>query len=162
MKKIIFLFVMMCSALVNAKSKNIWRDCGIGAIIFPKTGWAAATSNLTWDLGVTGSLTTTTSPDQCAGKSASIARFIYQNYALIELDIVNGGGDYLSSILDIAKCNEKMRAGFIYKTRKDYSNVLGRDIQFSNDRNKLYKSKRLYNDFIEKINSQYKKSCGLT
>src|SRR5688572_5993856 len=32
---------------------NPFSDCGIGAALFPKTGWAAVTSNVIWDIGTT-------------------------------------------------------------------------------------------------------------
>ncbi len=37
----------------NNKKLNLWVDCGIGAMIFDNTAWAAATSNIIWDLGIT-------------------------------------------------------------------------------------------------------------
>ncbi|MFT6992708.1 MAG: hypothetical protein ACJASL_004709, partial [Paraglaciecola sp.] len=32
---------------------NPWQDCGLGAMVFPDNGVAAAISNVIWDLGTT-------------------------------------------------------------------------------------------------------------
>ncbi|MBI3771765.1 MAG: hypothetical protein HY272_03590 [Gammaproteobacteria bacterium] len=63
LKKLFAISVLMLSLPVAghaeggvippSQMKNPWLDCGIGAMIFTETKWAAVTSNVIWDLGTT-------------------------------------------------------------------------------------------------------------
>ena len=150
----LFLFSLISS---SAFAKNIWRDCGIGALIFTETGWAAVTSNITWDLGITATSSATSSEGQCAGKSASVGKFLYQNYAMVEEETVMGEGQYLSSVLDILECKRESRPQII----KSIRSKLNKDLNSSDfeSRNKIQKTELYYNNLFNVINSNFSESC---
>lgn len=128
-------------------SKNIWRDCGIGALIFSETKWAAVTSNIIWDLGITASTSTSSSEDQCAGKTASSAHFIYENYAVIEEETAIGNGEHLTTMLNILGCQESAHSQIINTLR----NELTKDLQGPNtlQKTKLQKAERYHGHVID-------------
>ena len=60
MKKLLLALILITLPLGTAFAEkkqgsgpNPYVECGIGAAIFPEVHWAAATSNVTWDLGST-------------------------------------------------------------------------------------------------------------
>ncbi len=119
---LVLFFILLATPALAAK--NIWRDCGIGALIFPGTGWAAVTSNIIWDLGITGSTSTSSSESQCAGKSSSVAKFIYQNYALIEDETAVGAGQHLATMLNILGCQAPAHSSLLQAIRGDFNKNL--------------------------------------
>ena len=51
---IILLAALPMTGMAQKKKElNPWIDCGIGAMIFTETNWAAVISNVIWDLGTT-------------------------------------------------------------------------------------------------------------
>ena len=50
---------------------NPYTDCGIGAALFPNTHWAAATSNVIFDLGITAITSATSRRSRSATTSRS-------------------------------------------------------------------------------------------
>ncbi len=55
---------------------EIYTDCGLGAMIAPRTPAVAAVTNVTWDLGTTAISSNISSPDSCMGGQAKMAAFI--------------------------------------------------------------------------------------
>ncbi|RUO48020.1 DUF3015 family protein [Pseudidiomarina donghaiensis] len=80
---------------------NPWQQCGIGAMIFPDNGAAAAISNIIWDLGTTAVTSATVSEDTCKGASVATAMYINENYEQIETDLAIGEGEHLNAMLDM-------------------------------------------------------------
>jgi len=94
------LLTVSFSALAAGKNKvgsgpNPFRDCGIGAAIFPNHHVAAATSNIIWDLGTTAVTSATLSPETCSNVHAKTAKFIIDNYENLIEDIAKGEGEHL-------------------------------------------------------------------
>jgi hypothetical protein len=154
----IFLF-STTDVFSEGKTKIGWRDCGIGAMIFPGTPWAAVTSNITWDLGLTASSSSTSSPGQCAGKSASMARFINQNYVLIEEQTAIGNGKYLTTMLNIGSCNRNTQPKIIDMIRQGFSTQV-KSKNFNN-RSNTEKAELYYNMVIDQIDQSFNKECEL-
>lgn len=152
-----FLAFIMLSSV---SAKNIWRDCGIGALLFPSTGWAAVTSNVIWDLGTTASTSTTSSEDQCAGKGADVAKFIYQNYAMLEENTVSGQGEHLTAMLDILSCDKSSRSKIIESTRSNFAKEL--KAESYNSRKTVEKAESYYNILMENVQTNYPTSCQLS
>lgn len=109
MRKLLTLVVMAaCMALPQiASARNLWRECGIGGMIFKKTGWAAITSNIIWDLGTTATTSNVSSDDLCEGPSASTASFIHETYANLEEEVAIGEGEHLSAMLNMLGCSNQ-------------------------------------------------------
>jgi len=100
---------------------NPYRDCGIGAAIFVETGWAAATSNVTWDLGITAITSATWSPETCSKKRVKTAKFIIDNYDNLIENVAKGDGEHLVAVLDIQGCSSKMQPEAIATIRSNIS-----------------------------------------
>lgn len=134
-------------------AKNAWTQCGIGAAIFPKTGWAALTSNVVWDLGITGSSSSSSSESQCAGRASTAAKFIHQNYAVLEEETAAGRGDHLVTVLNILDCNKKSHGNIIKNIRSNFAN----DINEGTQTDEAY-----FNNLMNVIESSYSKQCQTT
>lgn len=111
------VFVASASAQMTegtpGEGPNPYSNCGIGGAIFPTVSWAAATSNVIWDLGTTAVSSATLSPETCNSKTVAMAEFIKGSYASLETDILNGRGDYLTSLSDVSGCNGEVSATFL-------------------------------------------------
>ena len=105
-------------------AKNAWRQCGIGAMVFPQTGWAAVTSNMIWDLGTTATTSSSSSESQCAGRASTAAKYIHQNFALLEEETATGSGAHLSTVLNILDCKNSAHDKIIHTMRSRYSQEL--------------------------------------
>lgn len=118
MKKItqnILLVALLSSGIglvssASAESKepgtgpNPFSDCGIGAALFPTTGWAAVTSNVIWDLGTTAVTSATKSPNTCNGKNVKTALFIRDSYMQLVEEAAIGQGTHLTAALNLMQC----------------------------------------------------------
>lgn len=157
MKKVLLVLTILAGSSTFA-AKNIWRDCGIGALIFSGTPWAAVTSNIIWDLGLTGSLSTSSSEDQCAGKGASVGKFLYQNYALIEEQTIIGKGEHLAALFNILDCNKQGREEITRELRSNLSDYIQSN-QYENS-DKMKKVQSFYNEFMSKAQSSKSANCS--
>jgi hypothetical protein len=83
---------------------NPFADCGIGAALFSETKWAAVTSNIIWDIGITAVISATASPETCSGKKVAAAVLIGTTYDRIAEDVAAGRGQHLTSVLNVLEC----------------------------------------------------------
>ncbi len=102
-------------------AKNAWRQCGIGAMLFPSTGWAAVTSNIIWDAGTTATSSSSSSESQCAGRASTAAKYIHQNYALLEEETASGQGSHLVTVLNILDCKKASHGKIIENIRTQFA-----------------------------------------
>lgn len=156
MKMILAMLVLLTATSALAE-KNIWRDCGIGALVFTETKWAAVTSNITWDLGITASTSYSSSEDQCSGKGASTAKFIHQNYAQIEEETVKGSGEHLTAMLQLVNCGNTSHDEIIGSLR---SKIKSDDL-IQNSSTGVEKSRLYYNTLMNVLSSDYSNKCTL-
>lgn len=154
----VLLTLLLAPSAVFAK--NIYTQCGIGAMIFSKTGWAAAISNIIWDLGTTASSTTTTSPSQCAGSGASAAKIIHENYTQIEEEVSTGEGQHLTAALNVLGCQQSVHSKIISDLRSGLSERVNQN-DYS-EKNQVQKSEAFFYDLIQKVDSQYANHCTLS
>lgn len=103
---------------------NPYVECGIGAAIFKDTSWAAATSNVTWDLGSTALTSATSSPEMCSKKNVKAAMLIRDSYAQISEETARGQGEHLSAALEVFGCNADRQSAAAVQVRSDFSKVL--------------------------------------
>jgi hypothetical protein len=158
----IFLLLAMAPMLSTAEEKpkqalNIWVDCGIGAMLFTETGWAAVISNVIWDWGITATTSHQSSPDQCGSKKATTAMYIGATYANLVEETTKGGGKHLHAMLDIMGCDSASHGGIIASLRTEFSQYL---------RNSDYAAKATlaqaedYNNIVQTIISEgYTQQC---
>ncbi len=98
---------------------NPFRDCGIGAALFPETHWAAVTSNIIWDVGITAVTSATSSPETCSGANVETAQFIIDNYDNLVEETAQGHGEYLTTVLEIKGCEVAMQADTVAAIRTE-------------------------------------------
>ena len=100
------LSVSAASAQVDPNADiNPWQDCGLGAMVFPENGTAAAISNIIWDLGTTAVSSNVSSKDSCKGARVQLAMYIQGTYAQLETEAVRGSGEYLDGMGAMARCD---------------------------------------------------------
>ncbi|NDY91918.1 DUF3015 family protein [Ideonella livida] len=83
---------------------DVYTQCGIGAMLFADTSWAAVTSNILWDWGTTAISSDLSSADNCKGGQAKTAAFIFHSYAQLEQDLARGEGEHLDALMATAGC----------------------------------------------------------
>lgn len=100
---------------------NPFTECGIGAAIFQNVGWAAATSNVIWDLGSTAITSALSSPETCNAKKMDTAKLIIETMPELEKDIAAGEGEYITALAETTGCaNGSINAGL----RQSYGAVV--------------------------------------
>jgi hypothetical protein len=107
----------MTSFAQKKKELNPWIDCGIGAMIFDETGWAAVVSNVIWDLGTTAVTSDQMSQNTCNSKKAQTALYIGVNYASLTEESAKGDGKHLQAMLDVMGCESASRGAVIASVR---------------------------------------------
>ena len=97
---------------------NPYRDCGIGAALFPNTNWAAVTSNVIWDIGTTAVTSATVSPETCQDpKRVAMADFIKGSYASLEADLIRGDGQWVEGLTSVSGCSNEQATEFVSNVR---------------------------------------------
>lgn len=152
-KKILTVMCLMLLTLPAFAAKNAWRQCGIGAAIFPRTGWAAVTSNIIWDFGITASTSSMSSESQCAGRASTAAKFIHQNFAMLEEETASGSGDHIVTVLNILDCNKKSHGNIINEVRSNFASEL---LEGSST------DEAYYNNLMNVIERNYATQCQLS
>jgi hypothetical protein len=103
----------------NTKELNPWQDCGIGAMIFPANGVAAAISNIIWDLGTTAVSSNISSQESCDSRKAKTAMFIKATLPVLEQEVATGEGEYVTAMLEIRGCEASSHTAIVDAVRKD-------------------------------------------
>lgn len=154
---LLLLAVPMIASAADKKSLNPWIDCGIGAMIFDETGWAAVSSNIIWDLGTTAVTSDYSSQNTCNGKHAKVAQFIGVTYANLEEETVKGDGQHLHAMLNIMGCDASAHANIINAVRADFGNSM-RNAAYP-ETAVLAKAEAYYNLVQTKISEGYTSQC---
>lgn len=115
------------SAAPDRTFGEIYTDCGIGAMIAPKTEAVAAVTNVTWDLGTTAISSNISSPSTCRGGKARMASLIYSTYPSMESDVAAGTGENLDSLVALAGCNGDRSASYVKALRADFARKASAD-----------------------------------
>jgi hypothetical protein len=102
------------------KELNPWIDCGIGAMIFDETTWAAVISNVIWDLGITAVISDQSSQNTCNSKKAQTALYIGVNYASLSEETAKGDGKHLRAMLGIMGCEATEQSIIIDSVRSEF------------------------------------------
>lgn len=155
--KILVIFTVVMFASFNAyaqSAKNAWTQCGIGAMVFDETPWAALTSNLTWDLGITGSTSSSSSPSQCSGKVADAGRFIHKNYDNLEQETANGQGEHIAAVLQILGCDKESHSLIINDIRTKLHNEL------KTNKDQSLKARNYFYNLSDTIELKYSQQCS--
>lgn len=123
---------------------NPWVDCGIGAMIFSETKWAAVTSNILWDYGTTAVTSASASPNTCESSRAKMdaALLINNSYEKLAEETATGQGEHLTALLNTFGCNFTNHSSAIQEIR----NAMGRTVSVPGYINQPYaeKAAKLY------------------
>lgn len=103
---------------------NPFRDCGIGAALFPTTNWAAVSSNVIWDVGTTAVTSATASPQTCQGQYVAAAAFIFETFDSLTEEAAKGSGEHIATLLNILNLNENERAAVLTSVRRDMASLV--------------------------------------
>ena len=150
MKKLGFIFAGLCltasgialAAGEQGSGPSPYTECGIGAAIFKETDWAAATSNVTWDLGSTALTSASYSPEMCSPKKVKAAMLIRDNYPQISEEIARGEGEHLSAALEMLGCGTNMQSAATAQVRSDFGRVVSTPSY--GDQKQLHKAGQMY------------------
>lgn len=137
---------------------NPFADCGIGAALFPTVGWAAAISNVIWDIGTTAVTSATASPETCNGKKAETAQFIIDNFDNLAEETAQGQGEHLTAMLDILGCKAETHSAIVSGIRSDMATVVNGEGY--SDQHVLGKASGYYNVVNSAVEGQYTDSCS--
>jgi hypothetical protein len=107
---------------------NPWQDCGLGAMVFPDNGVAAAISNVIWDLGTTAVTSASASEDNCNATRVQIARFVTESLPNLEEEIVKGEGQHLTAMLNLMGCDTAQKNVASTAIRNDFSRVMNNTV----------------------------------
>ncbi len=146
----------------TAFGRNVWRECGIGGMLFssPDYAWAAIISNVTWDMGTTATSSAVTSPDLCEGSKASAAQFIYQNYAVLEEETAAGQGVHLSAVLGVLNCHSQSHEAVVGQVRSGLLDLVSQPQYGEKTTNQ--KAEDYYNLLIQALESGFSSECRLS
>ena len=155
-----FLALIILTILLPSSSfaKNAYTQCGIGALIFKNTGWAAAISNIIWDLGTTATTSSSSSPGQCNGAGASVGKLIYENYANVEEETAAGQGEHLTAMMSILGCDSSIQSSLISDVRGDFLNTV-KDQSYPL-KSTAEKTEVLFNNVMDKAGNKYAAHCN--
>ena len=138
---------------------NPWTKCGIGAMIFDETPWAAAISNITWDLGTTAVTSAGTSEDTCEGKDVQAAIFIQETYANLEEETAKGAGQHVSAMLSILGCETTAHNDIISAVRGDFANVIS--ASGYTEQSVQNKAENYYMMIKSKVSADFAQQCNI-
>ena len=134
---------------------NPFTDCGIGAALFPSTHWAALSSNVIWDLGITAITSATASPQTCSGKKVAAAAFIRETYERLAEETARGEGEHLATVLNILECRGEQQVVAASATRDAMAPVVSQPEFGTLPR--IEKAARFY----QAVESAVAKSCAV-
>lgn len=100
----VVLFSTIGAASAQRDFAEIYKECGLGALLFPDDPIIAVVTNVTWDLGTTAVLSELSSPESCKGNSAMMASLVIDAHPQLEQDLSIGEGDYLASMVELMGC----------------------------------------------------------
>jgi hypothetical protein len=139
------------SAHAGRSFGQIYRECGLGAMIASDDPTMALVSNITTDLGTTAILSNATTPDTCKGSSAKTALFIHESYDALASDLSRGHGKYIDSLAALSGWSKDSQGVITEKIRADFSKVVAANGYSS--KNRFDHSEALFN-IVSKYSAQ--------
>ncbi len=137
---------------------NPFSECGIGAALFPTVSWAAVTSNVIWDLGLTGLTSATASPETCNSKQVETAQFIIDNYENIAEETARGEGQHLTAMLTLRGCAASSHPALTQSVRQ---NMAAEVVQGNYSAKSLVEKSSSYYDALDSSISKSPESCTI-
>ncbi len=140
----------------NRSIGEMYRECGLGAIIFAGTSenseLFAIVSNITSDLGSTAITSGLITPGACQGGKIETAAFIMHTYPSLERDLARGEGEYINAMLELRDCDVTTHQSIIADMRADYADEIVGDTA-------MERATSLFDTFENTIATSYSDSC---
>ncbi|MBQ0711827.1 MAG: DUF3015 family protein [Porticoccus sp.] len=162
---ILTIAAIVCSfsGVVAAKGEqgsgpSPYVECGIGAALFSNTSWAAVSSNVIWDLGLTALSSATSSPEMCNAKKVKAAMFIRDTYPNIVEETASGQGEHLIALLQIFECSNDSHAQIIQSVRSKVGAQVASEGYSSLSH--LDKAAQYYNAINDTVENDFSTSCA--
>lgn len=146
-------------AVSMASDLNPWTKCGIGAMLFDETPWAAASSNIIWDLGTTAVTSAGTSENTCDGKDVQAAIFIQETYANLEEETAKGNGQHLTAMLNIMGCDTAVHSDIIQSVRSDFASTVNN--AGYGEKSVQDKAESYYTVVKSKVDAKFSHQCNI-
>lgn len=147
------------SAYAERDFAAIYKECGLGAMLFPNDPVIAVVTNITWDLGTTAVSSNALSEETCKGGAATTASLIYETYPMIEKDLAAGEGEHLTAMLESAGCSATVHSAITGELRGELaSTTAGAGYE---DQTRFEKSESLYNAISDVISSDHANECAI-
>ena len=154
MKKLFTLAILIAVAAlpISAKAEqkaqgsgpSPYTECGIGAALFQDVHWAAATSNVIWDLGSTAITSALSSPETCNAKKVKTAKLILETLPQLEKDVAMGEGTYVTALMSTAGCDASRQDQVVSEMRNNYKTSVTADDYAS--QSKIDRATLMYNN----------------
>jgi len=155
--KLLAPLVLLCAITLSVdtahagrKFGQIYRECGLGAMIASDDPTMALVSNITTDLGTTAILSNATTPDTCKGSSVKTALFIHESYDALASDLSRGEGKYLNSLASLNGWSGDSQKAITEQIRGDFATVVASNGY--SDKTRLEKSEKLF-DIVSKYST---------
>jgi len=160
-------FVLIASSFLAAtpgfasdrEFAEIYTDCGLGALIAPRSDAVAAVTNVTWDSGTTAISSDSSSPESCKGGKETAAAFILDAYPSLEADLARGSGEHLATLIHIAGCQRAVEPDVAAALRADFSGVASEEAYTL--RTRYENAERLFDVLTSRIATSYASSCAI-
>lgn len=163
MKKLLSSLVLVVAAFSSyAEARNVWKDCGIGAMLFkdPEYYWAAISSNIIWDLGTTATSSNVSSDDTCEGGKGKTARFINTTFPSLEEQTAIGSGEHLTTMLNLVGCDKSVHGQVINGVRSDLQKSMS--APGYNEKSNSEKAESYYNSLMNNIENNFANQCHMS
>lgn len=112
----------------QAQKQSIYKDCGIGAMIFSGDAeWnrsVASLVNLAWDWGTTASSSKASGTCTRGGNEVAAAVFIHETLENVVEDTAKGNGDHLTAVLDLMDVSVESRASVVSAIQADLAETV--------------------------------------
>ena len=129
--------------------KTIYVGCGLGGLVGSavdnQTGSQvlAISTNITFDLGTTASISYYFSEDTCYNKKAVTVAFINQSYEKLEKEIAMGKGKYFDALTSLAIGQEGNSDEYQATVRQQFAEVVAHETYL--DLSRMEKVEKLFN-----------------
>ena len=124
LKTLVFSAALLGPTVSMASDREfaeIYTQCGLGALIAPRSDAVAAVTNVTWDSGTTAISSDSSSPESCKGGKEKAAAFIFDAYPSLESDLAAGSGEHLMTLVKIAGCQPAVELDVAASLRSDFA-----------------------------------------
>jgi hypothetical protein len=160
---LLFAIFLICGSSISAEksSLNVWKDCGIGAIIFDEQEdrQLAAITNILFGPYSWSTASSSKSSGTCSGSGkVAAATFIHETYGNVVEETAKGNGAHLTAILDLMECDPVVHESIISNVQAELISSIDNVTYLSQSR--LEKAEAYFNVVDGTITESYGQFCS--